>query len=133
MKVYFVPGIPSFIPAEWRADGTYSEKTWPASAVLLEESVSDKFLKVSPPAGKRLGSHNGLPVWVDIPPPPALTRDEVESLRLRSYADPLAGSDRLFSESTRMQIMNESGFEEVLGRAIARFEEIQAQYPWPAK
>jgi hypothetical protein len=62
-----------------------------------------------------------------------LSRDSVESYRLRAYADLLTGSDRLFSESTRMQIMGETGYEEVRTRAIARFEEIQAQYPWPAK
>lgn len=61
------------------------------------------------------------------------SREYIESCRLRAYAEPLTGSDRLFSESTRMQIMNESGFEEVRVRAIARFEEIQAQYPWPDK
>lgn len=61
------------------------------------------------------------------------THKEVEADRLLEYADPLTGSDRLFSESMRMQIMGEPGFEEVRTRAIARFEEIQAQYPWPAK
>lgn len=63
----------------------------------------------------------------------AKTRYEVEAMRLRSYADPLTGSDRMFSEALRMQTMGESGYEEVRARAIARFEEIQAQYPWPAK
>lgn len=67
------------------------------------------------------------------PGPDKPSLEYIESCRLRAYAEPLTGSDRLFSESTRMQIMNESGFEEVRARAIARFEEIQAQYPWPAK
>lgn len=65
------------------------------------------------------------------PPPPS--RERIEAIRLRAYADPLTGSDRLFSESTRMQIMGETGYEEVRTMAIARFEEIQAQYPWPSK
>lgn len=67
------------------------------------------------------------------PPPIKPSRDDVDSFRLRAYADPLTGSDRLFSESTRMQIMGENGHEEVRDRAVARFEEIQAQYPWPTK
>lgn len=63
-------------------------------------------------------------------PPPS--REGIEAIRLRAYANPLTGSDRLFSESKRMQIMGEEGHEDVLARAIARFEEIQAQYPWKA-
>lgn len=63
-------------------------------------------------------------------PPPS--RERMEAMRLRAYANPLTGSDRLFSESKRMQIMGEEGHEDVLARAIARFEEIQAQYPWKA-
>lgn len=66
------------------------------------------------------------------PPNPSLTREQIEALRLRAYADPLTGSDQLFSESMRMQIMGEEGHEDVRARAIARFEEIQAQYPWKA-
>lgn len=66
------------------------------------------------------------------PPNPSLTREQIEALRLRAYADPLTGSDRLFSESMRRQIMGEEGHEDVRARAIARFEEIQAQYPWKA-
>lgn len=65
--------------------------------------------------------------------PSAATKVDIESSRLRAYADPLTGSDRLFSESLRMQIMGESGHEEVRARAIARFGEIQTQYPWPSK
>lgn len=63
-------------------------------------------------------------------PPPS--RERIEAIRLRAYANPLTGSDRLFSESMRMQIMGEEGHEDVRARAIARFEEIQAQYPWEA-
>lgn len=67
------------------------------------------------------------------PLPPMLSRSDIESLRRRAYADPLIGSDCLFSESLRMQSMGEAGHEEVRARAVARFEEIQAQYPWPSK
>jgi hypothetical protein len=76
---------------------------------------------------------NGKPTLTDKLPPTPFTKSEIEEFRLKSYSNPLTGSDRLFSESMRMQIMGESGFEEVRARAIARFEEIQAQYPWPDK
>ncbi len=130
--VYFDPETLGFIPESWKNDGTYSVKSWPSSAVLLSKDEELKFWKVSPPEGKYLGSKNSRPFWSDIPKIEK-TKEEIESLRLSSYADPLTGSDRLFSESTRMQIIGENGYEEVRARAIARFEEIQAQYPWTAK
>lgn len=65
------------------------------------------------------------------PPEPVLSKDEIEACRLRAYAQPLTGSDRLFSEAMRMQIMSEEGYEHVRAHAIARFEAIQSQYPWP--
>lgn len=63
---------------------------------------------------------------------PDATQD-TDNLRRRAYADPITGSDTLFAEAARMQVMGESGIEEVRTRATARFKEIQAQYPWPAK
>lgn len=131
-NAYFVPSIPSFIPESWKTDGTYSEKSWPADAVLLDQAVTNEFWKQKAPEGKILGGVDGKPAWIDSALKP-LTHEEVEALRLQSYANPLTGSDRLFSESTRMQIMGESGFEDVRDRAISRFEEIQAQHPWPSK
>lgn len=60
-----------------------------------------------------------------------LTVDEVESLRKAAYANEFTGSDRLFAEAQRMQLMNELGWQEVRVSAIARFEEIKSEYPWP--
>lgn len=54
-----------------------------------------------------------------------------DSARKRAYADPLTGSDRLFSEAFRMEIMGEEGFEDKREQAIARYNEIQSQLPWP--
>lgn len=130
---YFSPSSLSFIPESWRTDGSYSASNWPADAVLLNKSEADKFWRQEPPKGKILGSLKGLPAWVNSPDPEPLSAIKIEAMRLRAYADPLTGSDRLFSESTRMKIMGENGHEEVRARAIARFEEIQAQYPWPVK
>ncbi|WLH08655.1 hypothetical protein [Pseudomonas lurida] len=58
------------------------------------------------------------------------TREQMEALRLRAYADPLTGSDRYFSEAQRMQVMGEEGWEEVRAAGVVRFEAIQRLYPW---
>lgn len=88
------------------------------------------------------GMDKGLAVIVGLDGKPALkersahqdpTRQDIEILRIQAYSDKINGSDRLFSEASHMEVMGEIGFEEVRARAIARFEEIQAQYPWPAK
>lgn len=65
------------------------------------------------------------------PPAVPLTRDEVESARLHAYSNQLTGSDRLFAEASRMQLMGEPDFEAVRASAIARYQEIQAANPWP--
>lgn len=129
---YFSPSLRMFIPKAWKSDGTYSNDSWPKDSILVDKSVSDTFWKVNPPAGKVLGSSNGLPAWADAPSTPSPTTKEIERLRLIAYANPLTGSDRLFSEAERMQIMDEDGSEEIKSKAVARYKEIQAQYPWPA-
>lgn len=94
------------------------EKLW-ARMVAESDGVwtidSDKVIKKQP-----------IPAFVP-------TTEHIERMRLTAYADPELGSDRYFAEASRMEVMGEIGFEEVRARAIARFEEIQAQYPWPAK
>lgn len=64
-------------------------------------------------------------------PPVVRTREVVEHLRHLAYADPVLGSDRYFAEASRMQMMGEPGWEVLKERGIARFNEIQALYPWP--
>lgn len=58
-------------------------------------------------------------------------RTEIDVTRRNTYADPISGSDALFNEAYRMQLMSEEGWELVRDKAVARFQEIQAQYPWP--
>lgn len=67
---------------------------------------------------------------LEVPPVP-FTREEIEAMRLQAYADPIQGCDRYFSEAARMQVMGEDGWEAQRALGIARFEEIQALYPWP--
>lgn len=61
---------------------------------------------------------------------PGLDREQVNNARLRAYADPLTGSDRLFNESNRMRAMGEEGWEAVLAQGAERYKQIQEQYPW---
>lgn len=67
------------------------------------------------------------------PPQAAPTREQIESMRLRAYADPLTGSDRLFAEAVRLQAINAPAEEidAVKSAGVHRYEEIQAAYPWP--
>lgn len=89
MKVYFSAKTNSFIPAYWKDDGTYDEYSWPDDAVLLDDSESETYWKVSPPVGKQLGSTaDGRPCWEDLPPP---SHDELVS-QAESHKEQLAQS-----------------------------------------
>lgn len=74
---------------------------------------------------------SAVPVAVSDPSP---TRDEVERMRLRAYADPLTGSDRYFAEAQRESLLgNAEAAEAAKALGLARFAEIQADNPWPAE
>lgn len=108
--------------------------TWPKNPVMSSKKEWEDYGLKSPPDGKMRGHNSeGGPGWVDMPSPPDETKSSIETKRIRAYVDPITGSDRIFAEAMRMQIMGEEGYEEVRARAVARFEEIQAHYPWPAK
>ena len=132
--VFFVPSTLGFIPREWKKDGTYTAETWPSDAVPLSDTEASRYWRQPAPELHMLGATaNGRPAWVPVPPLAPASAADIEASRKRAYADPISGCDSMFAESSRMQVMGESGFEEVRARAIARFEEIQAQYPWPSK
>lgn len=65
------------------------------------------------------------------PPPYVPTREEVEAARQVAYADPEMGSDRLFAQAARMEVMGEPGVDAVRAAAIARYKEIQQSLPYP--
>jgi len=106
----------------------------PEDAVPLPE---DRYLAViaSPAAGKvRSHDADGLPILIDPPRPAPPTREQVEEQRLRAYADPLIGSDRYFAEAQRESLLgNTEAAEAAKALGLARFAEIQAEYPWPAE
>lgn len=53
--------------------------------------------------------------------------------RKEAYANPLNGSDRLFSEAARMKCMGEAGWENKEQEAVLRYEEIRISIPWPSQ
>lgn len=57
----------------------------------------------------------------------------VEAARKEAYANAQTGSDRLFAEAQRMQMMGIDGWEEVRDKAIARYNEIKEQNPYPTE
>ncbi|EBD9258929.1 tail fiber assembly protein [Salmonella enterica] len=74
MKAYFISSVPTFIPEEWKNDGTYTDDNWPKEAILLSDIETEIYWMKEPPKGKILGAIGGKPSWVDIPPP---TKEEL--------------------------------------------------------
>ncbi|HEE3613170.1 TPA: tail fiber assembly protein [Klebsiella pneumoniae] len=74
IAAYFSPSLSCFIPSQWKDDGTYNKNTWPVDAIEATEIELSKYWKVSPPEGKKLGSVDGRPAWVDLPAP---SKDEI--------------------------------------------------------
>lgn len=93
------------------------------------------FLLAGQSAQKRIRPDaDGRPALLDVPPPPPATRADIEAARLRAYADPLTGSDRYFAEAQRESLLgNAEAAEAAKALGMARFAEIQAEYPWPAE
>ncbi|MFP1844470.1 tail fiber assembly protein [Lonsdalea quercina] len=82
--VYYSETLNGFIPEAWKDDGSYSDETWPADAVLLTDEEKSTYWKQNAPEGKKLGGVNGRPEWVDIPEP---TKDEYISSAVEKKKD----------------------------------------------
>lgn len=69
------------------------------------------------------------------PAPIPLTKDQVEAMRLQAYAHPVTGSDRHFAEAVRLQAMAapQAEIDAAKAAGVARYEAIQAEYPWPTE
>lgn len=67
-ELFFSASKNTFIPKDWKFDGTYTVETWPSDAVELSQHEVNTYW-TAPPAGKSLGSEGGRPVWVDLPAP----------------------------------------------------------------
>lgn len=60
-----------------------------------------------------------------------LSAETVEARRAAAYANPVTGSDRLFAEAQRLQLVGDETWRDVLEKAVARYNEIREQNPWP--
>lgn len=105
----------------------------PADAVEITKGEHQALLEGQSQGRRIEADASGRPILVDPPGPAPLTREQIEALRLRAYADPLTGSDRHFAEAARLQVMGGTAEEIDAAKAAgaARYAEIQAQYPWP--
>lgn len=106
----------------------------PADAVAVSDAEFFALLD-GQAEGKRIATGaGGQPILIDPPPPAPPTLEQVEAARLRAYADPLTGSDRFFAEAQREAVLgNAEAAEAARASGLARFAEIQAEYPWPAE
>ncbi|KFB98595.1 hypothetical protein GTGU_04479 [Trabulsiella guamensis ATCC 49490] len=62
---------------------------WPSDAFEVSDDVTNEFT-AQPPNGKKLGVVDGLPVWIDVPPPTQeelTAENELIKCRLRTVAD----------------------------------------------
>lgn len=68
--------------------------------------------------------------FIHVPETYELSKEEVKDNRRGQYAS-FNGSDIIFAEANRMKLMNEEGWEEKLEEAIARYNEIKLEHPFP--
>lgn len=113
---------------------THTEENLPFDFVELTEEEYKEVIATESSFTHTFTVVNGRPVVIEIQPKSLEERiTEIEKIRKELYADPQTGSDRLFAEAQRMQMMGLSGWEEVRDAAIARYEEIKLEYPWPVE
>lgn len=106
----------------------------PPDAVPISAERYDEVIANPVPGKIRDHDADGLPILIDPPPPPAPTREQIEASRLRAYGHPITGSDRYFAEAQRENLLgNAEAAEAAKALGMARFAEIQAEYPWPAE
>ncbi len=118
--------------------GFYSERVHgssiPEDAVDVPSEVYAELMAKQAEGLRIVAGEGGAPVAVEQKPAPPLNREQVEEQRLRAYADPLIGSDRYFAEAQRESLLgNAEAAEAAKALGLARFAEIQAEYPWPAE
>lgn len=113
-------------------DGLHDGKMPPDAVPISEERYQ---AVIANPLPGKIRSHDaeGLPILIDPPPPAPPTREQVESARLRAYADPLTGSDRYFAEAVRLQATGapQEEIDAANAAGVQRYAEIQAEFPWP--
>ncbi|CNB84753.1 tail fiber assembly protein [Yersinia pseudotuberculosis] len=66
--IYFSATTMGFYLESMKNDGSYGDH-WPKDAIQLTAPETNIFWNKSPPGGKKLGSENKRPVWIDMPSP----------------------------------------------------------------
>lgn len=67
MNYIFSPSNFNFYPKTLK-ESYEASGTWPGDGVEIDDSVFEEFSQ-SPPVGKSRGSIEGMPAWIDLPPP----------------------------------------------------------------
>ena len=107
-------------------------KNLPDDLVSLTEEEHRALLKGQEEGDEIVPGEGGKPVrQKPQPPTPEQKRSTVDKNRRYAYAHAQTGSDRLFAEAQRMNLMGEPGWEAKRDAAVARYNEIQASLPWP--
>lgn len=85
---YFSASRNEFLPVEYEQQ--YRDAgTFPDDAVLIDDVISDEFLRPAPQGKIRIVGDEGLPVWGDVPPPTheqLVAAAELEKARLLTEA-----------------------------------------------
>ncbi|EHL80929.1 hypothetical protein [Citrobacter portucalensis] len=117
MNFYYTAEFNSFISEKYKTDGTYTNKSWPADAVLCTDDEVRLYRGMTPPEGKQLGSELGRPVWIDIATPPndVLLSNEISKLGI-AYKQDIADLNTAYlaaivsdgpSEITKQQVVRD--------------------------
>ncbi|WP_410688247.1 tail fiber assembly protein [Citrobacter europaeus] len=88
--IYFSARELGFFIGSWRDEGIYTDDNWPDDAVLLTAEEVNEYHAKGSPTGKILGSTDGRPAWVDVPPPSheeQIAAAECQKQALRVAAD----------------------------------------------
>ncbi|EMJ3156682.1 tail fiber assembly protein [Yersinia enterocolitica] len=81
MRALFSSKLAAFIPENMAIDGSYSTDVTDNLIVVSNEELST-YWRQEPPAGKTLGTVNGRPAWVDLPPPTAEQLAEIKTINV---------------------------------------------------
>lgn len=72
MKTYsFSPSRVAFYANDLRETHYEPLNAWPDDALEITDEIASVYMTNRIPSGKMLGTVNGMPAWVDIPPPTA--------------------------------------------------------------
>ncbi|RQM36856.1 tail fiber assembly protein [Erwinia psidii] len=137
-RAYFSPSLKSFIPSEWKDDGTYNDDTWPSDAVPVTEAEAASYWKQMPPDGQRLGVVDGRPAWEDEPaltPAQRTALAEQQKAMLRTQAQ---STISLWQTELQLDIISDEDKTRLIAwmkyiQALNTVDTTVAEIVWPEK